>query len=71
MKSRLLSALLAILPIFANAALTRTDFSGTLDSSLGAGLVGSFSGVLVADWDTGQVNQFYADVFSARGTEPH
>lgn len=57
---KVMVVILLFLATVADAAVVRTDFTGTITN-------GSFSGALVADWNTGFVSEFYADVVYGSG----
>ncbi|MDH3513285.1 MAG: hypothetical protein OEM83_00230, partial [Gammaproteobacteria bacterium] len=58
------------------AAVIRMDFSGNVtwvqqNPNVGWGTSGSFNGVLIADWDTGEVSQFDATVHWNNGNSDY
>lgn len=61
MKLTIITLVTLLFSISSHAAMMRTDFTGTISN-------GSFTGALIADWDTGFVSDFYADVSYSNGT---
>ena len=73
MKNLLLAFVLALLSVQANAAdLYRTEYSGIITYVIQNPVVspssGTFSGTLINDWETGQVNEFTTTVSWSDGT---